>query len=120
MTTLITGLVVAAGSLIGDAAEPMTDEHRDAVRVRAGCAGYVLRVTEPDRPRHFRVPRVDRRAARHPRLPLHHEGPAVAGGERFAIWLVIGAALYAGTDTGIAGFAWFEMNTEEQPAPVRR
>ena len=62
------------------------------------CAGVlVLRVKEPERPRPFKVPfRVGRRAARRRRVPVR-DGSAfrAQAWERFVIWLVIGAVLYA-------------------------
>jgi APA family basic amino acid/polyamine antiporter len=58
MTTLITGVVVAVGSLIGDAAETYDLTNIGTLFAFAlVCAGVlVLRKTEPQRPRHFRVP----------------------------------------------------------------
>jgi len=98
MTTLITGLVVAAGSLIGDAAETYDLTNIGTLFAFAlVCAGVlVLRVTEPNRPRAFRVP-----------MPLVvaplgilaclfvMAGLPRQAWERFGIWLVIGAIIYA-------------------------
>ena len=58
LTTLVTGLVVALGSLIGDAAETYDLTNIGTLFAFAlVCAGVlVLRVKEPDRPRPFRVP----------------------------------------------------------------
>ncbi len=97
-TTLLTGLLVATGSLIGDAAETYDLTNIGTLFAFAlVCAGVlVLRVTEPSRPRPFRVPMV---------WPVALLGIAsclfiMAGlprqaWERFAIWLVVGIALYA-------------------------
>ena len=55
----------------------------------------VLRVTEPDRPRPFKVPFVWPVALlEHRRLPLHHGGPAAQAWERFGLWLAIGLLIY--------------------------
>jgi APA family basic amino acid/polyamine antiporter len=99
VTTLVTGLVVAAGSLIGDAAETYDLTNIGTLFAFAlVCAGVlVLRVKEPDRPRAFRVP-----------LPwivaplgilacvFVMAGLPRQAWERFFIWLVIGAVLYIG------------------------
>ena len=98
MTTLITGLVVAAGSLIGDAAETYDLTNIGTLFAFAlVCGGVlVLRVKEPERPRPFRVP-----------LPwvvaplgilacvFVMAGLPRQAWERFGIWLVIGAVIYA-------------------------
>ena len=59
-TTLVTGVVVASGSLVGDAAETYDLTNIGTLFAFAlVCAGVlVLRVTEPNRPRPFRVPLV--------------------------------------------------------------
>ncbi len=97
-TTLITGVVVAIGSLVGDAAETYDLTNIGTLFAFAlVCAGVlVLRLKEPDRPRPFRVPLVWVVA------PLGVAAcvfvmvglPAQAW-ERFGIWLAIGAAIYA-------------------------
>ena len=96
-TTLVTGLVVAVWSMVGDAAE--TYDHTNIGTLFAFvlvCLGVlVLRHTEPGRPRPFRVPFV---------------WPVAIGGAgvciflmtglpgvtwiRFVVWLVIGLLLY--------------------------
>ena len=96
-TTLVTGLVVAAGSLIGDAAETYDLTNIGTLFAFAlVCAGVlVLRVKEPNRPRAFRVPLAWVVAP----FGIAACGFVMAGlpraaWERFGIWLVIGAALY--------------------------
>src|SRR6185503_7847892 len=96
-TTLITGIVVAVASLIGDAAETYDLTNIGTLFAFAlVCAGVlVLRVKEPDRPRPFKVPFVWIIA------PL---GVAACGfimiglpyqaWERFGIWLAVGLVLY--------------------------
>jgi APA family basic amino acid/polyamine antiporter len=96
-TTLVTGVVVAVASLVGDAAETYDLTNIGTLFAFAlVCAGVlVLRVVEPERPRPFRVPLVWVVA------PLGVAAcvfvmiglPAQAW-ERFAVWLVIGAAIY--------------------------
>ena len=97
MTTLITGLAVAAGSLIGDAAETYDLTNIGTLFAFAlVCAGVlVLRVKEPDRPRAFRVPAVWLVA------PLGifaclfiMAGLPYQAWERFGLWLIIGTVLY--------------------------
>ena len=97
MTTLITGLAVAAGSLIGDAAETYDLTNIGTLFAFAlVCAGVlVLRLKEPDRPRAFRVPAVWLVA------PLGifaclfiMAGLPYQAWERFGIWLIIGTVLY--------------------------
>ena len=96
-TTLLTGLVVAVGSLVGDAAETYDLTNIGTLFAFAlVCAGVmVLRVTEPDRPRPFKVPFVWVLA------PLGvaacvfvMAGLPYQAWERFALWLAIGVAIY--------------------------
>ena len=96
-TTMLTGLVVALGSLIGDAAETYDLTNIGTLFAFAlVCAGVlVLRVSEPNRPRAFRVPFVWVIA------PLGVAacvfvmiGLPRQAWERFFIWLAIGAAIY--------------------------
>ena len=80
--TLVTGILVAVASMVGDAAETYDLTNIGTLFAFAlVCAGVlVLRVKEPDRPRPFKVPFVwviaplGRR-----RLPVHHGRPADAG-----------------------------------------
>jgi basic amino acid/polyamine antiporter, APA family len=96
-TTLVTGLAVAAGSLIGDAAETYDLTNIGTLfAFSLVCAGVlVLRVKEPDRPRAFRVPAVWLVA------PLGifaclfvMAGLPYQAWERFGLWLIIGTVLY--------------------------
>ncbi len=97
VTTLLTGIVVALAGAVGDAAETydLTNIGTLFAFVLV-CAGVlVLRYTEPERPRPFRVPFV---------WPVTLLGAAAclfimqglpkSAWERFGIWLVIGLALY--------------------------
>jgi basic amino acid/polyamine antiporter, APA family len=99
VTTLLTGVVVALGSLIGDAAETYDLTNIGTLFAFAlVCAGVlVLRVKEPNRPRPFKVPvpwivaPLGVVACLFVMLGL----PRVAW-ERFAVWLVIGVIIYVG------------------------
>src|SRR5262245_4381839 len=96
-TTIVTGVFVAAWSLIGDAAETydLTNIGTLFAFMLVSIGVLVLRYTEPDRPRPFRVPLV------WPVCALSAAGclfimyglPGTAW-ERFAIWLGIGLVLY--------------------------
>jgi basic amino acid/polyamine antiporter, APA family len=97
VTTLLTGVVVAVASLIGDAAETYDLTNIGTLFAFAlVCAGVlVLRVKEPERPRPFRVPFVWIIA------PLGVAacvfvmvGLPRQAWERFGIWLVIGGIIY--------------------------
>ena len=97
ITTIITGLFVAVWSLVGDAGETydLTNIGTLFAFVLV-CAGVlVLRYTDPDRPRPFRVPFV---------WPVCLSGVALCifvmvglpqqAWERFGWWLLIGLVLY--------------------------
>jgi APA family basic amino acid/polyamine antiporter len=97
ITTLVTGLVVAIGSLFMDENEIYDLTNIGTLSAFAiVCLGVlVLRRTDPDRPRPFKVPA----------LPLVAMLGAVAcvytmyglprsAWERFAIWLVLGLVIY--------------------------
>jgi APA family basic amino acid/polyamine antiporter len=96
-TTLLTGVFVALWSLIGDAGETYDLTNIGTLFAFAiVCIGVlVLRYTQPERPRPFRVPFV---------WPVCIGGAAAClfvmrglprqAWERFGIWLVIGLALY--------------------------
>jgi APA family basic amino acid/polyamine antiporter len=97
VTTLVTGVIVAVASLVGDAAETYDLTNIGTLFAFAlVCAGVlVLRVVEPNRERPFRVPAVWVIA------PLGMAAclfimiglPAQAW-VRFAWWLLIGVAIY--------------------------
>ena len=98
-TTLLTGLLVAMASLVGDAAETydLTNIGTLFAFVLV-CAGVlVLRVTEPDRRRPFRVPLVwvvaplGAAACLFVMMGLPRDAWV-----RFGVWLVVGGAVYAG------------------------
>jgi APA family basic amino acid/polyamine antiporter len=96
-TTLVTGIFVALWSLIGDAGETYDLTNIGTLFAFAlVCIGVlVLRYTQPDRPRPFRVPFV---------WPVCLGGAAACvfvmrglprqAWERFGIWLAVGLALY--------------------------
>ena len=96
-TTIVTGVFVALWSLIGDAAETydLTNIGTLFAFVLVSTGVLVLRHTDPDRPRPFRVPLV------WPVCALSAAGcifimyglPRSAW-ERFGIWLVLGLVLY--------------------------
>ena len=95
--TLVTGILVALASMVGDAAETYDLTNIGTLFAFAlVCAGVlVLRVTEPNRPRPFKVPLVWVVA------PLGvvacifiMVGLPPQAWERFGIWLVIGSVIY--------------------------
>ncbi|HXH24544.1 MAG TPA: amino acid permease, partial [Vicinamibacterales bacterium] len=96
-TTLATGVLVAAGALVGDAAETydLTNIGTLFAFVLV-CAGVlILRVTEPDRPRPFRVPFVWVVAPLGAAACLFvMVGLPAQAWQRFAAWLALGAAVY--------------------------
>jgi basic amino acid/polyamine antiporter, APA family len=96
-TTMLTGVVVAAAALIGDAAETYDLTNIGTLFAFAlVCAGVlVLRVIEPERPRPFRVPAVWVVAPLGVLACLFiMVGLPYQAWERFGIWLVIGILLY--------------------------
>jgi len=97
-TTLVTGVVVALASLVGDAAETYDLTNIGTLFAFAlVCAGVlVLRIKEPQRPRPFRVPAVWVVAPLGIAACLFvMAGLPYQAWERFAIWLVFGVACYA-------------------------
>jgi basic amino acid/polyamine antiporter, APA family len=97
-TTLLTGIVVAVASLVGDAAETYDLTNIGTLFAFAiVCAGVlVLRVTEPDRLRPFRVPYVWIVAPLGIAACLFvMVGLPRQAWERFVVWLVLGALVYA-------------------------
>jgi basic amino acid/polyamine antiporter, APA family len=96
-TTIVTGVLVALASLIGDAAETYDLTNIGTLFAFAlVCAGVlVLRVKEPERPRPFKVPAVWVVA------PLGivacvfiMMGLPYQAWERFGLWLAVGVAIY--------------------------
>ena len=100
--TLITGILVALASMIGDAAETYDLTNIGTLFAFAlVCAGVlVLRVKEPDRPRPFRVPFVWVIAPLGVIACLFiMVGLPYQAWERFGYWLAVGLVLY-----GLYGF----------------
>ena len=96
-TTLVTGIAVAVASLVGDAAETYDLTNIGTLFAFAlVCAGVlVLRVTEPARPRPFKVPFVWVIAPLGMAACLFiMVGLPTQAWERFGIWLVLGAVIY--------------------------
>ncbi len=97
VTTVVTGLIVAIGSLVADENEiyDLTNIGTLSAFVIVCIGVLVLRIKEPDRPRPFKVPGLwfvaiaGALACFYTMLGL----PTTAW-ERFAVWLVIGAGLY--------------------------
>src|SRR5205807_1153633 len=96
-TTIITGVFVAAWSLVGDAGETydLTNIGTLFAFMLVSIGVLVLRYKEPERPRPFKVPFV------WPVCALSAAGCVFimyglpgAAWERFAIWLAIGLVLY--------------------------
>ncbi|HEU4786715.1 MAG TPA: amino acid permease, partial [Gemmatimonadaceae bacterium] len=97
VTTLITGVLVAIASLVGDAAETydLTNIGTLFAFILVCLGVLVLRAIDPDRPRPFRVPFV---------WPVSLLGAAAClfimkglpyqAWERFGVWLVIGLLIY--------------------------
>jgi len=96
-TTLLTGVFVAAWSLIGDAGETydLTNIGTLSAFILVSIGVLVLRYTDPSRPRPFRVPLVwpvsllSTVACLFIMIGLPRQA-----WERFAIWLAIGLVLY--------------------------
>jgi APA family basic amino acid/polyamine antiporter len=96
-TTLITGWVVAIWALIGDAAETYDLTNIGTLfAFMLVCLGViVLRHTDPNRPRPFRVPFVHVVGLGGAALCLFvMQGLPWMAWERFFIWLAIGVVLY--------------------------
>jgi APA family basic amino acid/polyamine antiporter len=97
VTTILTGIFVAGWALIGDAGETYNLTNIGTLFAFAlVCAGVlVLRYTQPDRPRPFRVPFVWPVALGGAAACLFvMKGLPANAWERFGIWLAIGLALY--------------------------
>jgi APA family basic amino acid/polyamine antiporter len=96
-TTLLTGIFVAAWSLIGDAGETydLTNIGTLSAFILVSIGVLVLRYTDPSRPRPFRVPFVWPVSVLSSVACLFiMAGLPRQAWERFAIWLAIGLALY--------------------------
>jgi APA family basic amino acid/polyamine antiporter len=97
VTTLITGVAVALWALIGDAAETYDLTNIGTLFAFAlVCIGViVLRYTDPDRPRPFRVPAVHLVGGVGAALCVFvMQGLPTLAWIRFGWWLAIGLALY--------------------------
>src|SRR5690349_6114744 len=96
-TTIITGVFVALWALIGDAAETydLTNIGTLFAFMLVSIGVLVLRYKEPDRPRPFRVPFVWGVCVLSALGCVYIMlGLPPSAWERFAVWLVIGLALY--------------------------
>jgi basic amino acid/polyamine antiporter, APA family len=97
ITTIVTGLVVAFGSLFMDENEiyDLTNIGTLSAFAIVAIGVLVLRYTDPDRPRPFRVPFVWPVAVAGAAACLYTmKGLPTHAWERFGIWLAIGLALY--------------------------
>ena len=116
ITTLVTGIAVAAGALLADENEIYDLTNIGTLSAFAiVCVGVlVLRYTDPSRPRPFKVPFV---------LPVTVLGAAACiytmfglpgtAWKRFGIWLVIGLALYF-----TYGFKHSTLRRGTPPVPI--
>ena len=99
ITTIVTGVFVAVWALIGDANETynLTNIGTLFAFALVSAGVLVLRRTDPDRPRPFRVPGVIVVAPVSAALCIYVMlGLPLETWIRFAAWLVIGLALYVG------------------------
>ena len=99
ITTVVTGVFVAVWSLIGDANETynLTNIGTLFAFALVSAGVLVLRRTEPERPRPFRVPWVYLVAPLSAVLCVYVMlGLPIETWVRFAVWLGIGLSLYAG------------------------
>src|SRR5687767_12233914 len=97
VTTVITGLIVAAGALVADENEIYDLTNIGTLFAFAiVCIGVlVLRHTEPDRPRPFRVPFVWGVSLAGAAACIYTmSGLPAHAWERFGIWLILGIAMY--------------------------
>jgi len=97
ITTWVTGIVVALGALVADENEIYDLTNIGTLSAFAiVCVGVlVLRYTQPDRPRPFRVPYVWAVTLLGAAACLYTmSGLPRTAWERFGIWLIIGALIY--------------------------
>jgi APA family basic amino acid/polyamine antiporter len=97
ITTIITGVLVATAALVvdDDATYDLTNIGTLSAFALVCIGVLVLRFTDPNRPRPFRVPFVWFTTIAGAAACLYTMyGLPTAAWERFAIWLVIGLALY--------------------------
>jgi APA family basic amino acid/polyamine antiporter len=98
ITTLVTGLVVAVGSLFMDENEIYDLTNIGTLSAFAiVCVGVlVLRRTDPDRPRPFRVPALPMVSVAGAAACLYvMSGLPWSAWERFGVWLAAGLVIYA-------------------------
>ena len=116
ITTVVTGLVVALGSLVLDENEIYDLTNIGTLSAFAiVCIGVlVLRIKEPDRPRPFRVPFVWGVSIAGALACLYiMKGLPVHAWERFGIWLAIGLALYF-----VYGYRYSILRRGVPPVPL--
>jgi len=116
ITTILTGVFVALWSLIGDAGETYDLTNIGTLFAFAlVCTGViVLRYTDPDRPRPFRVPFVHFVGIVGAALCIFvMKGLPHLAWVRFGWWLVIGLALYV-----LYGYGHSTLRRHRPPVPV--
>jgi APA family basic amino acid/polyamine antiporter len=116
VTTLVTGVAVALWSLIGDAAETYDLTNIGTLFAFAlVCIGViVLRYTDPDRPRPFRVPAVPVVGGLGAVLCVFvMKGLPAQAWSRFGWWLAIGLVLYF-----VYGFRHSRLRVQPGAAPA--
>jgi basic amino acid/polyamine antiporter, APA family len=97
ITTVVTGLIVAIGSLVADENEiyDLTNIGTLSAFVIVCIGVLVLRIKEPGRPRPFRAPALWLVAPAGAAACFYvMSGLPTTAWERFAVWLALGAALY--------------------------
>ncbi len=114
-TTLLTGIIVAAAALIGDAAETydLTNIGTLFAFALVSIGVLVLRYKDPNRPRSFRVPFVWPVSLLSTAACLFiMKGLPKQAWERFGIWLAIGLAVYF-----LYGYRHSKIRGMEKPIP---